>query len=70
MIHDPNFVSPFTLAAEMRDKGRLNHPIDQKRSADGSAYAVFYDGVVTPYFTNRAVCEDFLRSSRSSGDLP
>src|SRR5271166_4533534 len=50
MTRDPAFASPFTLAAEMRTKGRLNAPTDQKRLSSSSGYAVHYDGVVTAYF--------------------
>ena len=67
---DPAFASPFALAAEMRQQGRLNRPIDQKRTASGSAYAVFYDGVTTAYFTAKGGCEEFLSSARAQGDLP
>jgi hypothetical protein len=68
--HDPAFASPFSLAAEMREAGRLNSPIDQKRTASGSAYAVFYDGVTTAYFTAKGGCEAFLSWARGHGDLP
>ena len=68
--HDPAFASPFALAAEMRQQGRLEHPIDQKRTASGSAYAVFYDGVTTAYFTAKGRCEEFLSFARAHGDLP
>jgi hypothetical protein len=70
MTRDPAFVSPFALDAEMRQKGRQNHPIEQKRTASGSAYAVFYDGMVTPYFTTKGGREDFVSSARSKGNLP
>jgi hypothetical protein len=67
---DPAFASPFTLAEEMRLQGRLERPIDQKRTASGSAYAVFHDGVTTAYFTAKGGCEEFLSFARGHGDLP
>lgn len=67
---DPAFGSPFALAAEIREKGRMDNPIDQKRTTYGSAYAVFYDGVTTAYFTSKGGCEEFLSSARVHGDLP
>ena len=67
---DSAFASPFTLAEEMRQRGRLEHLIDQKRTASGSAYAVFYDGVTTAYFTTKGGCQEFLSSARAHGDLP
>jgi hypothetical protein len=67
---DPAFASPFALAAEMRQAGRLNSPIEQKRTGSGSAYAVYYDGMATPYFTSKGGCKAFLSWARGHGDLP
>jgi hypothetical protein len=64
------FASPFTLAAEMREKGRLNAPTDQKRLSSGSGYGVHYDGVITAYFTAKGACEEFLGWARGHGELP
>jgi hypothetical protein len=64
VTRNSSFASPFTLAAEMRRQGRLNALTDQKRTAYGSAYGVHYDGVVTPYFTAKGACEEFLGGPR------
>ena len=68
--YGPAFASPFALAAEMRQAGRLNAPVEQKRTTSGSVYAVTYDGMVTTYFTGKAGCEEFLAWARKRGDLP
>jgi hypothetical protein len=66
----PTSSSPFVLADEMRREGRLNALTDQKRTPSGSVYGVHYDGMVTPYFTDKHGCESFLAWARGRGDLP
>ncbi len=65
-----HFASPFALAGEMRQEGRLNAPIGQNRFSSGSMYFVQYDGVATPYFTAEGACEEYLHWARANGYLP
>ena len=65
-----HFASPFALAAEMRQEGRLNALTDQTRFPSGSMYFVHYDGVATPYFTAKGACEEYLGWARAHAWLP
>jgi hypothetical protein len=67
---DPAMASPFMLAEEMRRQGQLNRSIDFRRAGSNTAYGVYYDGGVTPYFVTKTGCEGFVSRARAGGDLP
>jgi hypothetical protein len=65
----PAYADPFMLAAAMSQAGRLDRPIDSKRTAFGTVYAVFRS-IMSLYFFNESGCEGYLSWARSNGELP